>query len=147
MGARLLCESGSVATARPCQRTGPSSSRPNIFLLCRARAVELFLLLWCPSNGLCLTLWPARVLPAARAAAATPRRVTSKVQSGVSCVRRKPKSRGDYRDRFFFLLILREFDFRLVFLATHLSAAPGSSSSSSSSSSCSLKTTTVGART
>merc|ERR1712146_230038 len=32
--ARLLCESGSVATARPCQRTGPCSSlRPNFFAL------------------------------------------------------------------------------------------------------------------
>merc|ERR1712146_211108 len=45
---------------------------------------------------------PVRVLPAARAAAATPRRVTSKVQSGVSRVRRKPKSRGDIGRRSIF---------------------------------------------
>merc|ERR1712188_116928 len=42
---------------------------------------------------------PARVLPAARAAAATPRRVTSKVQSSVSCFSPKAKSRRFAEDR------------------------------------------------
>merc|ERR1712146_868747 len=73
--ARLLCESGSVATARPCQRTGPSSSRPNIFLLCRARAVELFFAVVVPKQRsvlgtvaprvCCLQLVPQRRRPAA----------------------------------------------------------------------------------
>merc|ERR1712146_539951 len=142
--ARLLCESGSVATALPLPTNWSVLFFVRIFLLSCARFRELFLLLWCQATVCAWHSGPARVLPAARAAAATPRRVTSKVQSSVSCFSPKAKSRGDYRDRFF-LLILREFDFRLVFLATHLSAAPGSSSSSSSSS-CSLKTTTVGAR-
>merc|ERR1712159_202798 len=147
--ARLLCsrvcESGSVATALPLS-TKWSVLYSSEFLLCRARAVELFSVLWCQATVCAWHCGPARVLPAARAAAATPRRVTSKVQSGVSRVRRKPKSRGYWPKIDFFFVDLREFDFRLVFLATHLSAAPGSSSSSSSSS-CSLKTTTVGART
>merc|ERR1712159_188701 len=55
---------------------------------------SFFLLLWCQATVCAWHCGPARVLPAARAAAATPRRVTSKVQSGVSRVRRKPKSRG-----------------------------------------------------
>merc|ERR1712146_31104 len=109
--ARLLCESGSVATARPCQRTGPSSSRPKIFLL-----------LWCPSNGLCLHCGPARVLPAARAAAATPRRVTSKVQSSVRFLfRRKPKAAEILAEDRFFLNCFWKFDFRLAFSATRIS--------------------------
>merc|ERR1712159_402417 len=104
--ARLLCsrvcESGSVATARPCQPTGPCSIRPNFLaLVCPFR--ELFLLLWCQATVCAWHCGPARVLPAARAAAATPRRVTSKVQSSVSCFSPKAKSRGDYRDRFFFV--------------------------------------------
>merc|ERR1712146_427625 len=51
---------------------------------------------------------PARVLPAARAAAATPRRVTSKVQSSVRFLfRRKPKAAEILaEDRFFFELFL-----------------------------------------
>merc|ERR1712146_720264 len=148
--ARLLCsrvcESGSVATARPCQRTGPSSSlRPNIFLLSCARFRELFFAVVVPKQRsvlgtvaprvCCLQLVPQRRRPAAlraRCRAAFPAFAESRKAADIG------------RRSIFFLLILREFDFRLVFLATHLSAAPGSSSSSSSSS-CSLKTPTVGA--
>merc|ERR1712159_926092 len=59
--ARLLCsrvcESGSVATARPCQPTGPCSIRPNFLaLVCPFR--ELFFAVVVSSNGLCLALWP-----------------------------------------------------------------------------------------
>merc|ERR1712023_275565 len=85
----------------------------------------------------CLQLVPQRRRPAAlraRCRAAFPAFAESRKAADIG------------RRSIFFLLILREFDFRLVFLATHLSAAPGSSSSSSSSS-CSLKTPTVGART
>merc|ERR1712146_472297 len=112
--ARLLCsrvcESGSVATARPCQRTGPSSSlRPNIFLLSSARFRELFLLLWCASNGLCLALWPraCAACSSCRSGDAPPR-----YEQGAE--RRFPRSpkaekpRILAEDRFFFLLILRE---------------------------------------
>merc|ERR1712146_577300 len=78
--ARLLCsrvcESGSVATARPCQRTGPSSSlRPNIFLLSCARFRELFSAVVVPKQRsvlgtvaprvCCLQLVPQRRRPAA----------------------------------------------------------------------------------
>merc|ERR1712146_22918 len=56
-----------------------------IFLLSCARFRELFFAVVVSSNGLSWHCGPARVLPAARAAAATPRRVTSKVQSSVSC--------------------------------------------------------------
>merc|ERR1712159_664620 len=75
--------------------------RPNFLLSC-ARFRELFLLLWCQATVCAWHSGPARVLPAARAAAATPRRVTSKVQSSVSCFSPKAKSRGDCRRSIFF---------------------------------------------
>merc|ERR1712188_141601 len=107
--ARLLCsrvcESGSVATALPLS-TNWSVLFSSEFLLCRARAVELFLLLWCQATVCAWHCGPARVLPAARAAAATHRRVTSKVQSSVSCFAESRKPRRFAEDRFFFELFL-----------------------------------------
>merc|ERR1712159_40162 len=109
--ARLLCsrvcESGSVATALPLS-TNWSVLYSSEFLLCRARAVELFSVLWCQATVCAWHCGPARVLPAARAAAATPRRVTSKVQSSVRFLfRRKPKAAEILaEDRFFFELFL-----------------------------------------
>merc|ERR1712146_311093 len=87
----------------PCQRTGPSSSSSEFFCSRVPVFESFFLLLWCQATVCAWHSGPARVLPAARAAAATPRRVTSKVQSSVSCFSPKAKSRGDYRDRFFFV--------------------------------------------
>jgi len=88
---------------------------------------------------------PARVLPAARAAAATPRRATSRCRAAFLVSPKAEKPRILPKIDFFFVDFENRFSAGV--LATHLSAAPGSSSSSSSSSSCSLKTTTVGART
>ena len=106
--ARLLCsrvcESGSVATALPLS-TNWSVLYSSEFLLCRARAVELFSVLWCQATVCAWHCGPARVLPAARAAAATPRRVTSKVQSSVSCFAESRKAAEILaEDRFFFEL-------------------------------------------
>merc|ERR1712159_777498 len=69
---------------------------------------SFFLLLWCQATVCAWHCGPARVLPAARAAAATPRRVTSKVQSSVRFLfRRKPKAAEILaEDRFFFELFL-----------------------------------------
>merc|ERR1712232_23699 len=89
----------------PCQRTGPCSIRLNIFLLSCARFRELFSLLWCQATVCAWHCGPARVLPAARAAAATHRRVTSKVQSSVSCFAESRKAAEILaEDRFFFEL-------------------------------------------
>merc|ERR1712188_361103 len=78
----------------PCQRTGPCSIRLNIFLLS-----------WCQATVCAWHCGPARVLPAARAAAATHRRVTSKVQSSVSCFAESRKAAEILaEDRFFFEL-------------------------------------------
>merc|ERR1712084_9805 len=107
----------------PCQRTGPCSIRLNIFLLSCARFRELFSLLWCQATVCAWHCGPARVLPAARAAAATPRRVTSKVQSSVSCFAESRKAAEILalaEDRFF-LNCFRKFDFRLAFSATRIS--------------------------
>merc|ERR1712159_59419 len=115
------------------------------FLLCRARAVELFSVLWCQATVCAWHCGPARVLPAARAAAATPRRATSRCRAAFLVSPKAEKPRILPKIDFFFVDFENRFSAGV--LATHLSAAPGSSSSSSSSSSCSLKTTTVGART
>merc|ERR1712146_361254 len=104
--ARLLCESGSVATARPCQRTGPSSSRPNIFLLCRARAVELFLLLWCPSNGLCLALWPRACAACSSCRSGDAPRATSRCRAAFPAFAESRKAAELAPNRFFFELFL-----------------------------------------
>merc|ERR1712188_91293 len=140
--ARLLCESGSVATALPLPTNWSVLFFVRIFLLSCARFRELFLLLWCQATVCAWHSGPARVLPAARAAAATPRRVTSKVQSSVSCFSESRKAAEILAEDRFFLI----FGWPSSLRDAHLSAAPGSSSSSSSSS-CSLKTPTVGART
>merc|ERR1712146_724413 len=86
----------------PCQRTGPSSSSSEFFCS-RVPVFESFFCCCGVKQRSVLGTVAPRVLPAARAAAATPRRVTSKVQSSVSCFSPKAKSRGDYRDRFFFV--------------------------------------------
>merc|ERR1712146_87349 len=114
------------------------------FLLCRARAVELFfcccgvkqrsVLGTVAPRVCCLQLVPQRRRPAALRVGAERRFL----------FRRKPKAAEIGRIDFF-LNCFWKFDFGSS-SATHLSAAPGSSSSSSSSS-CSLKTPTVGART
>merc|ERR1712146_145562 len=104
--ARLLCsrvcESGSVATARPCQPTGPCSIRPNFLaLVCPFR--ELFLLLWCQATVCAWHCGPARVLPAARAAAATPRRATSSAERRFPRSPKAEKPRSLRRIDFFFV--------------------------------------------
>merc|ERR1712146_387070 len=107
--ARLLCsrvcESGSVATARPCQPTGPCSIRPNFLaLVCPFR--ELFLLLWCQATVCAWHCGPARVLPAARAAAATPRRATSRCRAAFPAFAESRKAAELAPNRFFFELFL-----------------------------------------
>merc|ERR1712146_513797 len=106
---------------------------------------SFFLLLWCQATVCAWHCGPARVLPAARAAAATPRRATSRCRAAFPAFAESRKAAELAPNRFFFELFWK-FDFGSFFRDAHLSAAPGSSSSSSSSS-CSLKTTTVGART
>merc|ERR1712146_375875 len=76
-----------------------------IFLLSCVRFRELFLLLWCQATVCAWRCGPARVLPAARAAAATPRRATSRCRAAF-LVSPKAKSRGDWPNRFFFELFL-----------------------------------------
>jgi len=142
--ARLLCESGSVATALPLPTNWSVLFFVRIFLLSCARFRELFLLLWCQATVCAWHCGPARVLPAARAAAATPRRATSRCRAAFLVSPKAEKPRILPKIDFFFVDFENRFSAGV--LATHLSAAPGSSSSSSSSS-CSLKTTTVGART
>merc|ERR1712146_466329 len=148
--ARLLCsrvcESGSVATARPCQRTGPSSSSSEFFCS-RVPVFESFFcccgvkqrsVLGTVAPRVCsLQLVPQRRRPAAL-------RVGAERRFPRSPKAEKPRSLR--RIDFFFLNCFWKFDFGSFFRDAHLSAAPGSSSSSSSSS-CSLKTPTVGART
>merc|ERR1712159_885152 len=84
----------------------------------------------------CLQLVPQRRRPSAL-------RVGAERRFPRSPKAEKPRS---LRRIDFFLNCFWKFDFGSFFRDAHLSAAPGSSSSSSSSS-CSLKTTTVGART
>ena len=103
--ARLLCsrvcESGSVATALPLS-TNWSVLYSSEFLLCRARAVELFSVLWCQATVCAWHCGPARVLPAARAAAATPRRATSRCRAAFPAFAESRKAAELAPNRFFF---------------------------------------------
>merc|ERR1712125_77048 len=65
------------------------------FLLCRARAVELFFGVVVSSNGLCLALWPraCAACSSCRSGDAPPRYEQGAEQRFL--FRRKPKSRGD----------------------------------------------------
>merc|ERR1712146_385461 len=56
--ARLLCESGSVATALPLPTNWSVLFFVRIFLLSCARFRELFFAVVVSSNGLCLAQWP-----------------------------------------------------------------------------------------
>ena len=107
--ARLLCsrvcESGSVATALPLS-TNWSVLYSSEFLLCRARAVELFSVLWCQATVCAWHCGPARVLPAARAAAATPRRATSRCRAAFPAFAESRKAAELAPNRFFFELFL-----------------------------------------
>merc|ERR1712146_581466 len=111
--ARLLCESGSVATARPCQRTGPCSSlRPNFFALVCPFSRAFFAVV-VSSNGLCLAQWP-------RACAAC-----SSCRSGDA----PPRYEQGAEQRFLFFAEsqkprrLLRIDFRLVFRDASLGGA------------------------
>merc|ERR1712146_22919 len=103
--ARLLCsrvcESGSVATARPCQRTGPSSSSSEFFCSRVPVFESFFLLLWCQATVClgtvaprvcCLQLVPQRRRPAALRARCR----------AAFLVSPKAKSRGYHRRSIFF---------------------------------------------
>merc|ERR1712159_664621 len=143
--ARLLCESGSVATALPL----PTNWSVLFFVRIFCSRVPVFESFFCccgvkqrsvlgtvAPRVCCLQLVPQRRRPAAL-------RVGAERRFPRSPKAEKPRSLR--RIDFFFLNCFWKFDFGSS-SATHLSAAPGSSSSSSSSS-CSLKTTitTVGA--
>merc|ERR1712146_117943 len=122
--ARLLCESGSVATARPCQRTGPSSSlRPNIFFALVCPFSRAFFAVVVPKQRsvlgtvaprvCCLQLVPQRRRPAALRARCR--------AACVSCFAESQKPRRYWPKIDFFLNCFWKFDFRLAFSATRIS--------------------------
>merc|ERR1712188_116929 len=113
--ARLLCESGSVATARPCQRTGPSSSlRPNIFFALVCPFSRAFFAVVVPKQRsvlgtvaprvCCLQHVPQRRRPAA---------LRARCRAAFLVFRRKPKA-AEITDIVFFFELILGFDFRLV---------------------------------
>merc|ERR1712159_954430 len=81
--------------------------RPNFLLSC-ARFRELFLLLWCQATVCAWHCGPARVLPAARAAAATPRRATSRCRAAFPAFAESRKAAELAPNRFFFFELFLE---------------------------------------
>merc|ERR1712151_969641 len=124
--ARLLCsrvcESGSVATALPLS-TNWSVLYSSEFLLCRARAVELFfcccgvkqrsVLGTVAPRVCCLQLVPQRRRPAA---------LRARCRAAFLVFRRKPKA-AEITDIVFFFELILGFDFRLVFRDASLGGA------------------------
>merc|ERR1712146_733281 len=105
--ARLLCsrvcESGSVATARPCQRTGPSSSSSEFFcsrvpvfesFFCCCGVKQRSVLGTVAPRVRCLQLVPQRRRPAA---------LRARCRAAFLVFRRKPKAAEIAEDRFFFV--------------------------------------------
>merc|ERR1712146_456471 len=120
--ARLLCESGSVATALPLPTNWSVLFFVRIFLLSCARFRELFFAVVVSSNGLCLAQWPraCAACSSCRSGDAPPRYEQGAEQRFLFFAesqkpRRLPRS-------IFFLLILR-IDFRLVFRDASLGGA------------------------
>merc|ERR1712023_502935 len=104
--ARLLCESGSVATALPLPTNWSVLFFVRIFLLSCARFRELFFAVVVSSNGLCLALWPraCAACSSCRSGDAPPRYEQGAEQRFL--FRRKPKAADITEDRFFFELFL-----------------------------------------
>merc|ERR1712151_470395 len=122
--ARLLCESGSGATALPLPTNWSVLYSSEYFFALVCPFSRAFFSVVVSSNGLCLALWPraCAACSSCRSGDAPPRYEQGAEQRFL--FRRKPKSRGDIgigRRSIFFLNCFRKFDFRLAFSATRIS--------------------------